>query len=728
MAILPVVGRRSPSVAAAIVCIYAALALLGATMVVPFLITVSSSTTNDFDYDRFNPVPRYLWSREDRFVKGLVYYFNTFTGWDEQMRAYFPEMPEHWTTWQGIGRDLENVDRVAHTYLAADAAQRQRWQTMAADYAEFAEAYPIEDTLTAVQDVQAGQYLAERYERLWAIEDPAAAARASGLQRRAAALDLMNRTWGMPMQNFLAIVFREVEMRYPIWQQSYFPPYDTRYTDFVEVREAYKAHRFTPGIRRRWLGWLRERGYAYDQEAEVFPVIESSPPALKSAWLEFKAREGPAAPAVPLALRAVWLKFLDGEEVERTVGLAPGARFDVALYNRLAGTDYASLAQTPLPIPADFGEGMQKLWRRFVEDRFPLRLIRVEVTPELEARYQALFRDRLRTLDYANRLLGTHAADWSDFRLSPTPPKGRENENVRSLWASFVKSLPVELRRLDSSEIAWQRFLLKKYGRLATINQTYGWNLKRIEEARPPFDVAYAQTFFENEAAFVYEPIMENYVAVYRFLTQDYRTLLVTVGLILLAIAFTLTVNPLAAYALSRFNMRGQDKIILFMLATTAFPAMVSAIPAYLLMRDLGLLNTLLALVLPGAANGMAIFILKGFFDSLPPELFEAATIDGASEWQIFRIVAMPLIKPILAISALTAFIGAYSGWEWALIICQDSKMWTVAVWLYQVNQWWSATPWLVTAAFVLASIPTLLVFIFCQRIILQGIIIPSMK
>ena len=155
---------------------------------------------------------------------------------------------------------------------------------------------------------------------------------------------------------------------------------------------------------------------------------------------------------------------------------------------------------------------------------------------------------------------------------------------------------------------------------------------------------------------------------------------------------------------------------------------MVSAIPAYLLMRDLGLLNTFFALVLPYAANGMAIFILKGFFDSLPQELFEAATIDGASEFQIFRIVAMPLVKPILAINCLTAFIGAYNGWEWALIICQEKRMWTISVWLYQASTWWSTTPWVVSAGFVVASIPTFLVFVACQKVILRGIVIPSMK
>jgi len=124
----------------------------------------------------------------------------------------------------------------------------------------------------------------------------------------------------------------------------------------------------------------------------------------------------------------------------------------------------------------------------------------------------------------------------------------------------------------------------------------------------------------------------------------------------------------------------------------------------------------------------MAIFILKGFFDSLPQELFEAATIDGAKELQIFKMVAMPMVKPILAINCVTAFIAAYNGWQWALIICQDKDMWTLAVWMYQASQWWREEPWIVSAGFVVISIPTLLVFLSCQKIILKGIVIPSMK
>ena len=92
-------------------------------------------------------------------------------------------------------------------------------------------------------------------------------------------------------------------------------------------------------------------------------------------------------------------------------------------------------------------------------------------------------------------------------------------------------------------------------------------------------------------------------------------------------------------------------------------------------------------------------------------------------------MISLPLVKPILAVSMLNAFIQAYNAWEWALIVCQDRKMWTLAVWTYQFSQTAGGQqPFAVMAAFVLTSIPVLLVFLFCQKIILRGIILPQMK
>ena len=235
-------------------------------------------------------------------------------------------------------------------------------------------------------------------------------------------------------------------------------------------------------------------------------------------------------------------------------------------------------------------------------------------------------------------------------------------------------------------------------------------------------------TFAHKQWAFFADNLLGNYFAVFDYLVHRGLAVRNTVILVFLAILINLTVNPLAAYALSRFKLRASEKIIVFCLATMAFPGAVAAIPGFLLLRDLGMLNTFAALVLPGAANGMTIFLLKGFFDSLPKELYEAATIDGAPEWTVFLQISLPLVKPILAVGMLNAFIAAYNGWEWAIIVAQDPKIWTIAVWTYQFSQTLTGAPYMVMASFIVNSIPVLLVFLFCQKIILRGIILPQMK
>ena len=219
-----------------------------------------------------------------------------------------------------------------------------------------------------------------------------------------------------------------------------------------------------------------------------------------------------------------------------------------------------------------------------------------------------------------------------------------------------------------------------------------------------------------------------NYRLVCEYLFLRGRAFANTIILVILSILASLTINPFAAYALSRFRMPATEKIILFLLATMAFPAAVTAIPGFLLIRDLGLLNTFAALVLPGVASGMSIFILKGFFDALPQELYEAATIDGASEWTVLWRITLPMTTPILAVNALNSFIHAYSSWEWAFLVCQKSSHWTLAVWMYQMSQTFAHQPWCVMAGFVLVSIPTAVVFLLCQKVILRGIVLPSMK
>ena len=674
MPLIAEVGRKSWSSRLLLGTIYLILCIMGAAMVIPFMITIASSLSTPSDYWRFDVVPRFLFSRDFRFLRGISQYFYQYNGSTPQMRAAFPEMPPYWNSWAVRGRDIEGQHAFASYYLNAAKDNPKGIRAMARDYSEFSLQYDLTDTLTYPDRVLAVDFLIKHYSAIYAEKHPGE--RLGGKKLREYALMELGNEWETPYGSFYNVYF-EKEMRMPLGGQGYFPPLgDGRY-------ESYKL-------------FLRE----------------------------LQRQRPECGFSTPFSLRVIWYEYLTSERLKLKLGYV----YDIEHYNKAAGTSYSKLEYTPFPIPDSFPEELQALWRNFQKEYFPLRLCALKVTPEMEAEYQGELKTNLHEIRLLNNMLGTDYASFEQVRLSSEPPRLKSQAKYQKLWVNFVKKQAPERRSFTSSEIAYQKFIMEKYGSLEKINEAYGSHYKYVEEIFPPFAAAYTIGFIEHQWKYTMQPALRNFYMVLSYLLFNGNAILVTLGLIALTLCFTLTINPLAAYALSRFNLKGHDKIILYMLATMAFPTMVSAIPSYLLMRDLGLLNTMWALVLPSAANGMSIFILKGFFDSLPQELFEAATIDGASEFQIFRIVAMPLVKPILAINCLTAFMHAYNGWEWALIICQKQSMWTIAVWLYQASIWWNAQPWIVSAGFIIASIPTLVVFLSCQKIILRGIVIPTMK
>lgn len=247
-----------------------------------------------------------------------------------------------------------------------------------------------------------------------------------------------------------------------------------------------------------------------------------------------------------------------------------------------------------------------------------------------------------------------------------------------------------------------------------------------IDDARIPQQALDTRAFGREEYFWRWQFLIMNYQRVFDEVLLYGRSVLNTFVLVALSVAGALLVNPLAAYALSRFKMRKTYHILLFCLATIAFPAEVTMIPVFLQMKELHLLNTFGALVLPTVASGFSIFLLKGFFDSLPKELYEAAQLDGASEWSMFWQITMNLSRPILAVIALGAFTSAYGTFFYALILAPDSKMWTLMVYIFQLRS--SVDYPVVYASLIITAIPTLLVFIFCQNIILRGIVVPSDK
>jgi len=423
---------------------------------------------------------------------------------------------------------------------------------------------------------------------------------------------------------------------------------------------------------------------------------------------------------VPFESRSQWINYLKRPAVLSRLGLSPDRILAPEDYAKWTGTACEGFETIPFPLPSDAPVLLRNEWTRFIHEVYPRRLLRITVSPALEKQFQLHVRKICRSVASYKQLTGRTIASFEEIKLLPY-----ENS---ALWRNFIPAVPIDKLEIRSAEGEWQTYLLAKYGSLEKVNRAYGWSLSRIEEARFPFREALAVTFLQRGWRDFFSNMFSNYRMVSEYLFVRGQAFGNTIWLVLLSILATLTVNPLAAYALSRMKSGFAEKILLFLLATMAFPAAVTAIPGFLLIRDLGLLNTFAALVLPTLASGMSIFILKGFFDGLPRELYEAAMIDGAKEWQVFLKITLPMTTPILAINALHAFIAAYNSWEWALLVCQKQSNWTLAVWMYQMSQQMSDQPWAVMAGFVLVSIPTAIVFIACQKIILRGIVLPSMK
>jgi len=375
--------------------------------------------------------------------------------------------------------------------------------------------------------------------------------------------------------------------------------------------------------------------------------------------------------------------------------------------NKAVGGNFRSFSE----VPYGGTPKLDEVYAGFVKTYIPLRLLRIHDG------YGELWRNYLR------KIIPEQA---DSIPLSPTVPA---NPEQRALWGNFVKNvLPGSAISIHGPEDRYREFLRKRYGSAQKLNDAWGTSYAGFEQISLPVKLEDYHVFERDKKGLRSSFFFGNYQQVLYYLSDKSRAVIVTILLVICSIFTALTINPLAAYALSRGKQSVSVKILIFFLATMAFPAEVGMIPGFLLMRDLNLLNTLFALILPGMASGFSIFLLKGFFDSIPAELYEAAEIDGAGEFSKFYAIALPMSKPILAVIALGAFNGAYGGFMWAFLTCQDPNMWTIMVWMYEFQANSAANQALIMAALALVSLPTLIMFIFCQKIIMRGIIVPSMK
>jgi len=300
------------------------------------------------------------------------------------------------------------------------------------------------------------------------------------------------------------------------------------------------------------------------------------------------------------------------------------------------------------------------------------------------------------------------------------PPAEKPNPDMVGFLA---KGLPSRYAN-GAAEFFWTKDWATSAGKLSDAAKSLGFHVIYYGVEQLPIEAFERQWVHDHLSEIRGEFATRNYAYVVQYIALNGRALWNTAIFCALAILTQLIVNPLAAYALSRYPIRASGKILIFLLATMAFPAEVAMIPGFLLLKQLHLLNTFAALVLPGAASGYMIFLLKGFFDSLPQELFEAGQLDGAKEVTMMTRIALPLSKPVLGYLALLAFMAAYGAFLYAFLVVQDQHMWTLMVWIYQLQN--TAPKAVVMAALTLAAIPTLFVFLIAQRTIMKGIVLPS--
>ena len=179
----------------------------------------------------------------------------------------------------------------------------------------------------------------------------------------------------------------------------------------------------------------------------------------------------------------------------------------------------------------------------------------------------------------------------------------------------------------------------------------------------------------------------------------------------------------LAGYALAKIDFPGHKFVFGCVLAAMMIPYIALFVPSFFIIVQLGLVNTLAGIVLPIAVMPVGVFIMRQFADSVPNELLEAARLDGASEFLIFRKIFLPLVGPAVATVAIITFLNSWNYFLWPLIVAQNQDTYTLPVGLAVASQAAKSTDYgLLLAGAIVVLLPVLILFLFLQKYFVQGI------
>lgn len=222
-------------------------------------------------------------------------------------------------------------------------------------------------------------------------------------------------------------------------------------------------------------------------------------------------------------------------------------------------------------------------------------------------------------------------------------------------------------------------------------------------------------------------PTLENFVVLFTrldILRNLANSLIVTV----LATVLSVAVNSLAGYAFAKLPFPGREGMFKVLAGALVVPAQVGMLPLFLLLREMGLVNSYAGVLVPYLASIFGIFLIRQYALSIPDELLDAARVEGAGEFTVFRLVALPVMKPILVTMAAFTFLSAWNDFMWPLIILSDSDMYTLPVALANLVGEHVQDTELMMAGSLLTILPALMVFLVFQRTYVKGIMSGGVK
>jgi multiple sugar transport system permease protein len=192
--------------------------------------------------------------------------------------------------------------------------------------------------------------------------------------------------------------------------------------------------------------------------------------------------------------------------------------------------------------------------------------------------------------------------------------------------------------------------------------------------------------------------------------------------------AASVLINSMAGYALAKLRFRGRRLVHRALSLGLVLPAQVAMLPLFLLMKSLGLVNSYAGAIIPGLASIFAILLTYQYAVAIPDDLLDAARVDGANKLQIYRLVVLPVIAPILATLAIWTFLATWNDFMWPLIVLSDDRRYTLPVALANLVGEHVQDTELMMAGSVVTVLPVLLVFLFLQRYYIRGIMAGGVK